>query len=152
AVPGLRLGYCVLPPSWAERLEAERPPWSVNAAAQAAVRVACDPSVTSFVQRSKERLRSDRIFLHEQLEQLGLRVHTSVAPYCLAKLPEPLTATVVRSELLEQHRVLVRDATSFCLPGHVRVAARPPEQALRLVSALRSTLGRSTLGRTRHGS
>jgi len=45
-------------------------------------------------------------------------------------------AAALRHRMLTGHRVLVRDCTSFGLPGFVRLAARPAAERARLITAL----------------
>ncbi|HEX3596014.1 MAG TPA: aminotransferase class I/II-fold pyridoxal phosphate-dependent enzyme, partial [Polyangiaceae bacterium] len=80
--------------------------------------------------------------LDAELRALGLRVHPSEAPFVLAALGPGRTAGGLRRALLERHGILLRDAASFGLPNHVRVAARPPEELHRLTVSLKEELRR----------
>jgi histidinol-phosphate/aromatic aminotransferase/cobyric acid decarboxylase-like protein len=142
ALAGLRVGAAIAPPEVAAALERERPPWSVNALAQAAVRAATTDEATGFVDDSRRRLLADREALALVLRALDLRVHPSDTVYALVSLGRRIRATDLRRALLARHRVLVRDATSFGLPHHIRVAARPAPDRERLVAALREELSR----------
>jgi len=133
AVPGLRVGYALTTPEWAARIEAERPPWSVSALAEAAAVAAVTPAAERFVAESRERLLGDREAL---VDALGLRTHPSDTIFTLVRVGR--SASELRRRLLARHGVLVRDATSFGLPEHVRLAARPSFE--RLALALRKEL------------
>jgi histidinol-phosphate aminotransferase len=139
AIPGVRVGYLLAAPAVAARVEASRPPWTVSAPAQAAAVAAAREA--GFVERTRARWLADRARLSRRLcEELGPRAPCvpSSAPYVLARTQD---ATALRRRLLERHRVLVRDCTSFGLPDHVRLAARPAADEERLLAALRQELG-----------
>lgn len=140
SLPGVRLGCAVATPPLARALRAQIPPWSTGAAAQAAAVAAMRPSVREFVDRSRRLLSDERRWLAARLRALGLKVHPSDAPYVLAHRAPPFSATALRGMLLERHGVLVRDATSFGLPGHLRLAARPTADVDRLIHALQKEL------------
>jgi len=142
ALPGLRVGYALAPAHIAARLEAERPPWSVNALAQAAAMAVTTSDARRFVDESRACLLHDRAYLEAALAACGcdLRVHPSDTVYCLVDLGPARAATELRRRLLVGHRVLVRDASSFGLPHHVRVAARPRRDVDRLITALNREL------------
>ncbi|WP_394835060.1 histidinol-phosphate aminotransferase family protein [Pendulispora rubella] len=140
ALPGLRIGYAAAPESLVARMEAERPPWSIGAPAQAAILAAFEPEARRFVDESRVRLLQDRAALEARLHHLDVRTHPSDTVYVLVDLGGRRLATPLRRTLLERHAVLVRDATSFGLPGHIRLAARPQPDAELLVSALRQEL------------
>lgn len=144
ALPGLRVGLGVLPPSLAMAVVAERPPWSVNAMAEAAAIAATGPEAEAFVADSRTRLLADRAHLDAGLLALGLRVHPSETIFTLADLGAGRDATALRASLLARHAVLVRDATSFGLPRHVRIAARPASDLARLLRALAHELAGHT--------
>ncbi len=141
SLAGLRIGCAVAPAPVARRLEEERPPWSVNALAQAAASAMVSPAAASFVSSSRARLLSERGALESALRRLALRVHPSDTVFVLADLG-PRSATDVRAALLRDHRILVRDCSSFGLPSHVRVAARGEVERDRVVSALGEVLAR----------
>jgi histidinol-phosphate/aromatic aminotransferase/cobyric acid decarboxylase-like protein len=136
ALAGLRVGFAIAPEDVAARLEAERPPWSVNALAQAAAIAAATEDAQRFVDESRDRLLYDRMRLEEGLARLGVRSHPSDTVFTLAHLGPGVSATELRRRLLTRHRVLVRDATSFGLPHHIRIAARSGRDFDRLVTAL----------------
>lgn len=140
SVPGLRVGFAVGPPELIMAMEGERPPWAVSVPAQAVATAATNDEVRRFVETSRATLLQDRARIADGLASMGLRVHASETIYVIADLGSATTATVLRRNLLEHHGVLVRDASSFGLPHHVRIAARPALDADRLLSALKKEL------------
>jgi histidinol-phosphate/aromatic aminotransferase/cobyric acid decarboxylase-like protein len=142
ALAGLRVGFAVAPLQIVALIEASRPPWSVNALAQAAVSAATTAEAQAFVAESRARLFVDRAELERALSRLGLKTHASETIYSLVDLGPDRRATALRDALLARHSVLVRDATSFGLPQHVRVCARPSGQSMRLIQALARELNR----------
>jgi histidinol-phosphate/aromatic aminotransferase/cobyric acid decarboxylase-like protein len=139
-VPGLRVGFAVGPPGLVTALEAERPPWSVSAPAEAVAIAATTVPVRRHVADSRRRLARDRVHLGERLAARGFRVYPSSAPYVLVDFEGRAKGALVRARLLQNHAVLVRDAASFGFPGCVRLAARPAADVERLLGALREEL------------
>lgn len=132
-LPGLRLGYALASPSVIRRLAAWQPTWSVNAAAQAAGLAAlADPDHVTAGQRLVAEARA---YLTPRLEALGYQCVPSAANFWLVEVG---AASELRQRLLEQG-ILVRDCTSFGLPGHIRLAARPLAECERLIAALDMT-------------
>jgi histidinol-phosphate/aromatic aminotransferase/cobyric acid decarboxylase-like protein len=142
ALAGLRVGVAVAPPQVVAALDEQRPPWSVNALAQAALVATTTDGATRFVQECRTRLLSDRAALVRDLRAEGLRVHPSQTIYVLADLGPRVAATELRARLLARHRVLVRDGATFGLPHHVRIAARAATERERFLLALRQELRR----------
>ena len=142
ALAGLRVGFAVAPPQIARQIEASRPPWSVNALAQAAACAVITAEAQAFVAESRARLLGDRKALELALGRLGLATHASKTIYTLVDLGPARRATPLRDALLARHAVLVRDGTSFGLPHHVRICARPAAQSRRLIQALARELNR----------
>jgi histidinol-phosphate/aromatic aminotransferase/cobyric acid decarboxylase-like protein len=140
ALAGLRLGCAIAPPHVINRIDEERPPWSVNAVAQTAAIAIASPVATQFVAESRLRLLEDTSELTRSLERLGLRVHPSDTIFALVDLGTSRSATDLRAKLLCNHSVLVRDCTSFGLPHHVRIAARPAVSRARVLYALTEVL------------
>jgi histidinol-phosphate/aromatic aminotransferase/cobyric acid decarboxylase-like protein len=136
ALPGLRVGYLVADPAIVRRLEASRPPWTASSLAQAAA--VATLAHDGFVAESRTRMLADQSYLVAALAARGLPAVPSIVPYVL--LAVPTQATALRARLLERHHLLVRDGTSFGLPRHVRLAARPAADVDRLVAALATEL------------
>ncbi len=141
ALAGLRIGCAIAPPPIARRIEDERPPWSVNAPAQAAAIAITSGAAADFVATSRARLLDDCSRLAGALGRLGVRAYESDTVFVLVDLGASRSATTLRATLLRDHRVLVRDATSFGLPHHVRVGARPLADHERVLSAFCQVLG-----------
>jgi histidinol-phosphate/aromatic aminotransferase/cobyric acid decarboxylase-like protein len=131
AIPGLRLGYLIAAPALAARIEAGRPPWMVNAPAQAAGLAAL--AEDTFVASCRTRLLADRDSLAYALRELGWSPLPSETTFFMVPVSDP---TGLRLRLLKRG-LLIRDCTSFGLPGHIRLAARPAPDRARLVAALR---------------
>jgi histidinol-phosphate/aromatic aminotransferase/cobyric acid decarboxylase-like protein len=135
AIPGLRLGYLLATPQIAAAVEAQRPPWTVSGPAQSAGLAALDAE--AFVAECRESLLADRDALSAELRAIGLDPLPSATTFLLVPVEN---AGALRARLLP-YGIMVRDCTSFGLPGYIRVAARPVPDRRRLVAALREVLG-----------
>lgn len=136
ALAGLRLGYAVGENSVIEALAQVRPPWNVNALAQAAGLAALsDPAhlAASLVALAREKER-----LIHGLADLGFQPAPSATHFFLVPIT-PMPAAELRQSLLRRG-ILVRDCTSFGLPAHVRIATRREEDNARLLAAARDLL------------
>jgi L-threonine-O-3-phosphate decarboxylase len=129
ALPGLRLGYALAAPPIARALEAVRPPWSVNAVAQAAGLAALADG--GHVARARDEVRRARAYLTSELTRLGRPVLPSSANFLLVEVGD---GAAVRAALLD-HGVVVRDCASFGLPAHIRIGLRTLPECRRLVEA-----------------
>ncbi len=126
--PGLRLGYVLAPDErFAAAIERRRPAWSVNGLAAAALGELLGTVDLAGWARAVARARRE---LTEVLVRAGLVVSPSDANWVLASGVPDLRARLVR------HGVLVRDCTSFGMPGTVRVAVPDADGLARLDAAL----------------
>ncbi len=133
SLAGLRLGYLVAHPAVIGTLKTVQPPWSVNALAQIAGIAAFQSESLVWQQRTLSQLRRHAAQLWTDLRALGMTVLPTETPFALVAVDD---AAKTHRQLLAR-RILVRDATSFGLPHHIRVAARRPAENRRLVDALR---------------
>lgn len=130
ALPGLRLGYALAPAPVCAALDAVRPPWSVNAVAQAAGLAALRDD--AHLQRARAEVRRARTYLATALADRGLRVLPAKANFLLVGVGN---GSAVRAALLGQG-ICVRDCASFGLPGYVRIGLRTVPECERLVAAV----------------
>jgi histidinol-phosphate/aromatic aminotransferase/cobyric acid decarboxylase-like protein len=130
-IPGIRVGYALAHPTLARRMLAQGPSWNTGAHAQAAALAAC--SVPSFVARSRDRLLADCARMSAELASRGLAPLPSTTAFFMVRVRD---ASELRSRLLAQHAILVRDCASFGLPDFIRLAARPAADSARLCAAL----------------
>jgi L-threonine-O-3-phosphate decarboxylase len=133
---GVRLGYVAGSASLCESLRRAKPPWNVNACAQAAGLAALDD--LPHYEATRALLRAEKRTLVASLSAQGWSVLPSAAAFFLIQVDA--AATLQRALLA--HRCLVRDCTSFGLPAHIRISPRHPEHNRQLVTAmatLRST-------------
>lgn len=131
AIPGVRVGYAIAAPHWIAALEAQRPPWTTGAHAQAAAVAAC--SLDAFIADSRTRLLAARVKLEHGLRAIGLQSLPSSTGYLAVRT----AATAgLRERLLARHRILVRDCASFGMPDCIRIAARGAADCARLLDAL----------------
>ena len=132
ALAGLRLGYIVAAVPLINTLHKVQPPWSVNSLAQAAGTEALQPAGLAWRQKTLARLQAEAAALWRELAALGQKVLPAAVTYTLVEVGD---AVEFRRRLLASG-LLVRDCTSFGLPGHVRIAARRPADNQRLVETL----------------
>ena len=139
ACPGLRVGYVVADPSLIEHLGVRQPKWSVNGLACAAL-----PELLARIDlvATAAAIASLRARLAALLQEAGLRPLPSDANYVVC---DDVGAA------LAARGIVVRDCTSFGLPGRMRVAV-PDEQGLdRLARALEYIAGENRRLCTRDG-
>jgi L-threonine-O-3-phosphate decarboxylase len=140
AMPGLRLGYALAPESVRRALDAVRPPWSVNAVAQAAGQAALGDE--AHLLAARREVRWARAYLTEALTRLGLHVLPAAANFLLV---EVVSGDRVRAALLRRG-LCVRDCASFGLPAYVRIGVRTMPECERLVAALADLAGTEGVG------
>jgi threonine-phosphate decarboxylase len=128
ACPGLRAGYVLAPDAeLTKRLAARQPEWSVNGIACAVLPILL---AGADLGGWSTRITTNRERLVAMLGAVGLATDPSDANYVLVR-----DAPGLRDHLASR-AVLVRDTTSFGLPGGVRIAV-PAEPGLdRLEDAL----------------
>ena len=134
---GLRIGYGFAAPWVIELLNRVRPPFNVNALAQAAAVAALED--VEHVQRSVRNTEVGMKFLEEELSRLGVEVIPSQAnflTFCLNR-----DANQVYNDLLSAG-IIVRPLASFGMPRCIRVTIGTQEQNQRFVRALRNVLRR----------
>ena len=130
ALAGLRLGYAVGPEPLVSAVASMRPPWNVNAYAQAAGVAALDDDV--FLRDTLSALRHEKDRLTRAIAEIGFEVLPSEVHFFLVNVG---CGADVRVALLRE-AILVRDCASFGLPQYVRIAPRRSEENDRLVAAL----------------
>jgi len=130
ALAGLRLGYAVGAPDVLAALQRARPPWSVNALAQAAGIAALQD--TAHLAACLERIAQAQHDLIAGLYALGLKPVPSTTHFFLMRVGN---GAACRQALLGRG-LLVRDCTSFGLSKYIRVATRRPAENARLLTAL----------------
>jgi L-threonine-O-3-phosphate decarboxylase len=139
ALPGLRLGYAIAHPERLQRWQQWRDPWPVNALAAAAGEVLL--SDRDYQVRTMRWLAKAKPQLEQGLQQLpGLVVHPSAANFFLVSCN--CSATDLQRQLLQHHRILIRDCLSFPELGDraFRVAVRSSQENQRLLDGLADIL------------
>ena len=132
ACPGLRVGYVLAADAGLiGRLRSRQPRWSVNGLADLVVPdLIATADIAGWARRTAER----RDELRDILSTYGLAARPSQANWLLVEAPALRVA-------LAPHGILVRDCTSFGMPGVVRIAV-PDERGLaRLDAALQQVVG-----------
>ena len=135
SLAGLRLGYLIGEASLIESVNRACPAWNVNALAQAAGVFVLNQR--EWLRQSVLRLQLDKSVLCQHLQALGFEPIPSALPFFLLPVDN---AQDFRQQLLRQG-IQVRDAASFGLPQHVRIATRGTEDNARLCQAIASLQG-----------
>lgn len=131
ALAGLRLGYAAGPLPLVEAVARVRPPWNVNAMAQAAGLAALKE--TDHLQRTLGKIKSAKDELIAELCRLGLAPLPSTTHYFIVDVS---CGAEFRRRLLNYFRIQVRDCASFGLSAYIRIATRRPKENARLLEAV----------------
>ena len=125
ACPGLRVGYVHADPAVIARLADRQPRWSLNGLAAAVVpELLARAELPSWAAATARR--------REALAAAIPGVEPSDANFVLVRVEEGAAGARAR---LARRGVLVRDCTSFGLPGHIRIAVPDAGGLARLVGA-----------------
>jgi histidinol-phosphate/aromatic aminotransferase/cobyric acid decarboxylase-like protein len=136
AIPGIRLGYIVVPeddgaavgtPDLYERLAVRQPEWPVGTLALLTCRDLIEQSDVAAWAAAVGQARGDLVTV---LGRFGLHPEPSDANFVLVPRAQGLRQTLARLG------IVVRDAGSFGLIDHVRIAVPGPEGLTRLEAAL----------------
>ena len=130
ALAGLRLGYAIGRKEIIDSLRRVCPPWNVNSIAQQAGLLVLQQD--DFLRRSRAIAARSKKYLMGELTRLGFRCLPSEANFFLVEVGD---AAGFRRRLLGK-KMLVRDCTSFGLPGYIRLAPRDPRACRRLIAAI----------------
>jgi len=128
ACPGLRLGYVLGEPDLVARCRARQPQWAVSGVAAAALPDLLETVDLPGWSAGVARLRRA---LTDLLTSFGLGVRPSDANWVLVDRGD-------LREALAPHAVVVRDCSSFGLPGVTRIAVPSAQGLERLADALAS--------------
>ncbi|HEV7888226.1 MAG TPA: aminotransferase class I/II-fold pyridoxal phosphate-dependent enzyme [Acidimicrobiales bacterium] len=125
--PGLRIGYVLADPDVIVRLQTRQPDWSLNGLAAESLPDLLDAVDLPGWSSEIARLRG---LLTGLLDKHGLDPRPSDANFVLCANGHGLRTRLAR------HAVLVRDCTSYGLPGHARLAVPDEVGLARLEEAL----------------
>ena len=134
---GLRVGYALCSPQFRAAVDAVRQPFSVNALAQAAATEAIrhQDDVADRVEKNV----IERVFVEEELRELGFETAESQANFCWVDLGELDELEAVES--LAKAGVAVRPGTPLGGRGHLRVTYGTHAENQRFLDAMGSLLG-----------
>lgn len=138
---GLRVGWAYGSEAMIDAVNRIRPAFNVNLPAiEAAVAALAD---VGFQRTSKALIERWRPWLIQQLGGLGLEVTPSAANFVLVKFPETPGRTANEAEaFLASRGYLVRNCTSYGLPGRLRITVGLDEHNRAIIDLLAAFLGR----------
>lgn len=132
---GLRAGYAVAQPALIEMMNRIRPPFNMNALAQAAAAACIDDA--AFLQRVYETNRAGVETLQAFFDRLGLRYLKTQANFILVQVGDQVKAI---NEVLLKNGVIVRPVNSYGLPDWLRVSVGTEQENARFMQAFEAAL------------
>ncbi|MDO9006435.1 MAG: aminotransferase class I/II-fold pyridoxal phosphate-dependent enzyme [Aquabacterium sp.] len=130
---GVRAGYVIAPVDDVRidgvSVQALAPSWVLSAEGVAMLQAWHQPGTQAWLARSREMLALWMSAQQTALTRLGWHCLPSVVPFMLARPSQPVNS-------LRSHGIKLRDATSFGLPGWVRLSAQAPHAQQALFQAL----------------
>lgn len=136
-IPALRVGYAIASSELIEIFARQLSSWSVTTlAANAAEEAVKD---TEYAEQTLEINRFQREFLSRSLEQAGFRVFPSAANFLFLELPPSSFAAELRSNLIKNHHIIVRDCSTYLeleAEKFIRVAVRSRPDNEQLIKAI----------------
>lgn len=124
---GIRLGYAVVPDSWADAYARVQTPFAASV-------IACQAGVAALddddhVEATTDSVAWGRDYIHDEL---AARTYESHGNFVLANVGDAGRV----AEAAKREGVLVRDCTSFGLPEHVRITTGTRSETERAVAVL----------------
>ena len=133
AVPGIRLGYGMASSSIIKSIEKVGQTWSVSSIAQHVGVEAVKEK--EYVQKTIEVIQKQRIYLTEELRNIGFKVYSSRTNYILFKNPYKID---LKKEL-ESYNILIRSCGNYrgLDQTYYRIAIRLYKENQKLIYALK---------------
>lgn len=143
SLPALRIGYAVAPQHIINAINSRRLPWSVNSIAIAAAILLLDDATLSKAIPVK-KLHDEALRLSSRLREMGIEVQPTDCNFILCRLPEGRNAAQMKLALMNDHGLLIRDASNFhgLTPSHFRVAAQTASENNLLIEKIKEWLHR----------
>ncbi len=135
SLAGLRVGYAVARPDLAGYIGRVRQVFNVDSIAQAAAVASLDDP--DYIRRSLQNNREGKKYLYEALAAMGLAYVPTQANFILVDVGRDSNAVF---QQLMRLGVIVRPASIFGLPTHLRVSIGTPEQNRKFINALTQVL------------
>jgi histidinol-phosphate aminotransferase len=132
---GVRAAYLIAPDealSLTQQLQQLAASWVLSAEGQVLLLQLHHPEIQTWLADSRAQLRRWAVQQRELLARLSWQQNDSCTPFWLARPPAPLDHAALRARGIK-----LRDATSFGLPGWVRITTLPPQSQLALKETLR---------------
>jgi histidinol-phosphate aminotransferase len=134
---GLRIGYAVVPESWADAYARINTPFAANSVALAAARAALEDD--DHVEKSVDSARWAREYMQENLSVPTVDGAGNFLLLHVGEVPDDDRAGgEAVAELAQERGVIVRDTGSFGLPNYVRVSCGTREETEEAVETLES--------------
>jgi histidinol-phosphate aminotransferase len=133
---GVRAAYLIAPQANAlrDRLQSLAASWVLSAEGQVLLMQLHRPEIQAWLADSRAQLRLWTAQQREMLAALDWQQRESCTPFWLAR---PASALPNLREL-RSRGIKLRDASSFGLPGWVRIASLPPQSQLVLMESLKT--------------
>ncbi|WP_459808766.1 histidinol-phosphate transaminase [Halopiger thermotolerans] len=128
---GVRLGYAVVPDEWADAYARVNTPFAASEIACRAGLAAIDDE--EHVERTVETARDSRAYMREHIDA---HVWESEGNFVLVDVDD---ASAVAEEM-QRRGVIVRDCSSFGLPGCIRITCGTEDETERAVETLNEVL------------
>ncbi|GMA48780.1 threonine-phosphate decarboxylase [Alicyclobacillus contaminans] len=132
AIPGLRFGFAIMHPTWADRINTLRDGWSVNSLAQAAAAAAY--RTAHWMHRTQTWLSAEQAYIRDTWQRHpAIRVHPFSVNFFLVKCPAESAGQQLTTSL-RQAGLYVRSCASFPTldSSYLRIAIRSHEENVRL--------------------
>ncbi len=133
---GIRAAYAIAPQAawvaeWMQALDNAAPSWPLGAHGVALLQSWTTPEVQAWLAQRRMQLRAWKRTQVDKLQALGVEVRTSRTNFFCVRWPQGITPAALRAQ-----GIAVRDATSFGLPGWMRLSVQPPAAQRALLAAL----------------
>jgi len=131
-IGGIRAAYLVCSGPALQEIRQMQTPWSVSVIAQNIIPLFVEQY--PLFRRQWNAIWHQKQQLLKAFKQLGISTTTSPCPFFLAKVKD---ASGLRIKLLREHRIAIRDCSSFGLPEWIRIMPSVEPKNIRLIEALR---------------
>ncbi len=141
AMAGLRVGFAVANRDLAEVVRLQVPSWPVCGLAIAAAIEAINDRI--FASQTRTACNLEREWLTAMLASMKIKVFPSAANFLLLELPAGAPSVSLNERLLAEHRIMIRDCSSYAgleSGRFARVAVKDRASNSRLINALKGSI------------